>query len=147
MSSTAYLWVKAFHVVGILIWGGTIMGLTNLLVAFGKIPAETRKPILPTAMATGRMMDIGATLTIACAVWLAVGTKVPEGWVMQQGWMHVKLTLVVLGLFSAHGVLRAKLGKYRRGQEPKPLPPALVPILSLVLTAIIVLAIARPIGR
>ena len=72
-------------------------------------------------------------VAIACAVWLAVGTKASSGatWAMKQPWMHIKLTLVVLVVFSLHGLLRGKLGAYRRGKETKPLPGATLPVLSI----------------
>jgi uncharacterized membrane protein len=148
MSHDLYLWVKGFHVVGVLIWGGTLMGLANLLVLYGRANPAVREALLPACVATARMMEIGAVVAIGCAIWIAVGSKALSGaaWPMKQPWMHVKLTLVVVGLFSSHGLLRAKLGKYRRGKQTKALPPAIVPIMSLTLIAIVLLAVARPLG-
>jgi uncharacterized membrane protein len=37
------------------------------------------------------------------------------------GWLHIKLTAVVLGVLSVHGMLRARIKRYSRG-ELKPVP-------------------------
>jgi uncharacterized membrane protein len=148
MSHSLYLWVKGFHIVGVLMWAGSMMGLAQFLIVCGKSSAAVREALLPDCRVAARMMDLGAAIGIGSAIWIAVGSKALSGaaWPMKQPWMHVKLTLVVLILFAAHGILRAKLGKYQRGKETKPLPAALVPILSLTLTAIVLMAVARPIG-
>jgi len=148
MSHSVYLWVKAFHVVGILIWAGAMMSVAHMLVAAGKGNEADRKALIPLATVAARMMDAGALVAIGCAVYLAIGTRswMGEAWVMKQPWMHVKLTIVVLAILGGHGFLRSKLGKYRRGKPTTPVPPVIVPVLSLALIAVVVFAVARPIG-
>ena len=34
------------------------------------------------------------------------------------GWLHIKLTVVVLGILSVHGIVRARVGKFSRGEKP-----------------------------
>lgn len=147
MGHSTYVWVKAFHIVGILIWAGTMMGLANNLVAVGRSGDAARPALLGLARSAAMMMDIGATVTIACAVFLAVKSKAFMGdqWPMKMPWMHVKLTLVVV-IIGFHGFLRVKLGKYRKGKETKPVRPLVVPLLSLSLIAIVIFAVAKPIG-
>lgn len=147
MGLGTYQWVKAFHVAGIVFWAGAMMGLVQLLVAAGKGDEAARKILLPPARTMAFVMDIGATVAIACAVYLAVGTKAFMGdqWPMKLPWMHVKLTIVLL-IIGGHGFLRVKLGKYRKGKDTKPVSPALVPLLTVLLIAVVIFAVARPIG-
>ena len=49
-------------------------------------------------------------------------------------------------MLGLHGITRARLGRYRKGTAIKPLPGFVVPGTIAVVTAIIILAVARPIG-
>lgn len=151
MSHGLYLWVKSFHLVGVFLWGGSMIALAATLTAVGKaaITGATapRDTLLGLAARIARMMEVGSLVAIGCAVWLAVGTRGDgAAWVMKKPWMHVKLTLVVLVLFATHGLLRVKLARYRKGKQPKPLPGFVVPVVIVTMAAILILAVARPIG-
>jgi uncharacterized membrane protein len=148
MSHGLYLWVKAFHILGVVVWAGAMIALGSVLVAIGRANPAGREAAIAGGMATARLMDVGALVAIACGIWVIVGTKASLGaqWALKQPWMHIKLTLVVVALLTTHAVLRIKLGKYRRNAEPKPLPGFVVPVVLVVVAAIVVLAVAHPIG-
>jgi uncharacterized membrane protein len=151
MSQGLYLWVKSFHLIGVFLWGGSMVALAATLVSVGRA-AQTgataaRDTLLGLGKGIARMMELGALVAIGCAVWLAVGTRGDgAAWVMKKPWMHVKLTLVVLVLFATHGLLRVKLARYRKGKQPKALPGFVVPLVIATMAAILILAVARPIG-
>jgi putative membrane protein len=149
MSHSLYLWIKAFHALGVVLWAGGLIALGTALVAIGRARAGEGAAALSAATATARLMDIGAALAIVCGMWVIVGTKAALGaqWALKQPWMHIKLTLVVVVLLSAHGLLRAKLGKFGRGIETRPPPAFLVPVVVAAVAAIAVLAIVQPLSR
>jgi uncharacterized membrane protein len=66
------------------------------------------------AMAT----DIAAALAIGTGIYMAVDHHYFSS---GNAWLHVKLTAVVLGILSVHGILRARIKRYSRG-ELKPVP-------------------------
>jgi uncharacterized membrane protein len=85
---------------------------------------------------TAMIMDLGATLAMACGFVLAFGNT-PIAF-KTGGWLHVKLTLVALTLFAIHGYTRAQVKRFRNGAV-KPLPRALPYVVLVAAAAIIVL--------
>ena len=88
-------------------------------------------------------------LAIGCGLTLAL-TK--NGWhpttnlfaAPGAGWFHLKLTLVVLGVLSVHGLVRARVGKFGRG-EIKPVPGWAWSVLLATIAAVAVLVFVGPI--
>jgi uncharacterized membrane protein len=62
------------------------------------------------------MMDLAATLAIGCGIAMIFGQTPNFLAQPHHGWFHVKLTVVVLGVLSVHGLVRAKVGKFGRGK-------------------------------
>lgn len=81
-------------------------------------------------------MDAGATIAIAAGLTMAFGTT-PIAF-KTGGWLHIKLTLVVVGVLSVHGLVRVKMRKFRNG-DVAPLPNWMLPVLLIALTGIIIL--------
>jgi uncharacterized membrane protein len=78
------------------------------------------------------VMDLGATLAIAMGLWRAL--KVVPTEFANGGWLHMKLTAVVVCILSVHGLARARLGRLRRGEA------AIVPAWAWAVLAVGVLA-------
>jgi uncharacterized membrane protein len=66
------------------------------------------------------VMDLGAAVAIGFGLWLALRHTPNE--FKQGAWLHVKLTAVVVGVLSTHGIARVKIKKFRTG-DARPLPP------------------------
>ncbi len=81
-------------------------------------------------------MDAGATFAMAAGFAVAFGTT-PIAF-KTGGWLHMKLTLVVVGVLSIHGLVRVKMRKFRNG-DVAPLPSWMMPVLLIALTGIIIL--------
>jgi uncharacterized membrane protein len=64
---------------------------------------------------------------------------------MKRPWMHIKLTLVVLSC-SGPTACSVKLARYRKGKQTGALPAFVAPLAIAALSAILVLAVARPLG-
>ena len=67
------------------------------------------------------MMDIAAALAIGCGLAMTFGVSPNFFAAPKSGWFHIKLTIVVLGVLSVHGMVRARVGKVSRG-EPASAP-------------------------
>lgn len=116
-----YLWLKSFHLVGLVTWFAGLFYLVRLFVYAAEAAAEP-EPARGTlrrqyAVMEGRLLRIIATpgliVTFACGV--AMLTRNPA--LLREPWMHVKLTLV-LGLAGYHGWAAAEVRRHARGTWP-----------------------------
>jgi protoporphyrinogen IX oxidase len=139
MSPETLVWIKAFHVFGVLMWMGTMIGLCHIMVAHANADLGARPSFHALERNMGRAMDVGATLAMVFGVIMLL--KVPG--LMKAGYMHAKLALVILAILSTHGFLRVKIRKYREGKVV-PLPGFLAPLLSLVALGVIILVFVKP---
>jgi putative membrane protein len=141
MSTTAYTWISAFHIFGVLMWMGTMIGLANILVAHAEADLGSRPAFHKLGRACAMAMDIGATIAMVFGLIMLFANDAVA--LKQGGYMHAKLTLVVLLLLTSHGFLRVKVRKYREGKVV-PLPVFMPPLLSLTALAVIILVVVRP---
>ena len=95
-----YLWFKAFHIIGVVVWFAGLFYLVRLFVYHVEAneQPEPAKSILKDqyALMEKRLYNLittpGMVLTVAMAIALVVAA--PD--LMKQTWLHVKLTLVLL---------------------------------------------------
>ena len=132
MSADTYAWVLVGHVFGFVVWIGGLLTCISLLHVHPRVEESHRAALTRTEKSIAMLMDMGATLAIACGLLLALDG--PQNEFGHGAWLHIKLTAVVLGILSAHGMVRAKVGKFARG-EIKPLPRWL-PMLVLAAAAV-----------
>jgi putative membrane protein len=138
MSPAAMTWIKAFHLFGVFMWMGTMIGASHILVAHAEADLGSRPAFHGLERRLAIAMDVGATIAIVFGVILLV--KTPG--IMKVGSMHAKLALVV-ALLGVHGLLRAKIRKHREGKVV-PLAGAVPGLLPLISLAIIVLVVVKP---
>jgi uncharacterized membrane protein len=98
------------------VWIGGMFTVYWMLRFHAHAPAEAREKLVLSERSLALMMDIGSALAIGCGIAMIFRTTPnllgrPGG-----GWFHVKLTIVVLGLLPVHGMLRARIKKFSRGQ-------------------------------
>ena len=132
-------YVRALHIFAVLAWGGALVGLTFILRQHSVAADGARADFVELEKGTAMAMDIFATLAMACGVYMII--KIP-GIMSSGGWIHAKLTLVVV-LLGVHGFQRMRVGKYKRG-EVTPNPVWIIPVVELTLFAIVILAAAKP---
>ena len=144
MDPSIYPWVRIAHIIGIVLWVGGLLAVLALLRVHTQVDGVARESLTRVEKATAMVMDLGATLAIAAGLYLAFRSPkffpVPGTAFSSGGWFHIKLTLVVLGPFALHGLARAKIKKFARGQL-KPLPLWVVPVLILAVIGIVVMAV------
>ncbi|SFD69544.1 CopD family protein [Paracidovorax konjaci] len=140
------LWVKAFHIVFVASWFAGLFYLPRIFVNLAMVPNDStaeRERLLLMARKLLRFTTLLAVPALALGLWLYLGYGIGRG--PGNGWMHAKLTVVVLavGYHHACGVLLRKFatGRNRRSHgwfrwfnE--------VPVLLLV--AAVVLVVVKP---
>lgn len=143
MSLDVYQWSLVVHVFAILMWVGSLIGTLHLVVALQEGGAPERPVLVGLARRTAIGMDVGALLAIASGLWLALGA--PINAFTTGGWLHAKLTLVVLLVLVPHVLLRIKVARYRKDRATGRLPAPLFGLVLLAVAAIIALVIVKPI--
>ena len=136
LSPSLYLWVKVLHVAGITLWIAGIWAGIWLLKAHVNVEASSRPALVGAERKAGASMDAGATFAIIGGLLLAFGG--PVNAFKTGGWLHIKLTLVVIGVLSVHGLVRSKMKKYRNG-DLAPLPGWVVPVFLVCVAGIVAL--------
>lgn len=107
-----YLALKSLHLLGVIVWFSGMIWMPQLLARQQESPSvEVRSALGDLARWLMRLV-----ISPAMIVTLALGTALlvmQHGW-LQNGWMHVKLLLVV-ALTGYHGFLAATRRKLAEG--------------------------------
>ena len=135
-------WILAFHVFGVILWLGSLLVLCTLLGLVAEEVGVSKERFL---VAAKRMFDVsanaGALATIGFGIWLIL----LDPSVLRQGWLHIKLLLVVVLI-----VMHARLYRRINALEAEPSGAnrrefAMVHgIVSALLLAILLLVFLRP---
>mgnify|MGYP000399698776 CR=1 FL=1 len=101
--SSAYLWVKAFHIVFVASWFAGLFYLPRILVNLAQVPHDShaeRERLLLMARKLYKFSNIlmVPALVLGLVLWLHYGIGRGPG----NGWMHAKLLVVVLALAYHH---------------------------------------------
>ena len=96
----AYSWFKAFHIVGIVVWFAGLFYLVRLFIyhAEANQEPEPARTILKNQyqIMEKRLYSIITTPGMLVTVAMAIGLLTTEPEILKEGWLHVKLGLVVL---------------------------------------------------
>ena len=115
----AYYWLKAFHIIGVVVWFAGLFYLVRLFIYHAEANAEPE----PAASILKKQYELmekrlyriittpGMIVTVAMAIGLLV---VNPDW-LKQGWMHAKLGFVAILLFYHHYCARL-MKKLWRGE-------------------------------
>jgi putative membrane protein len=136
------LWLKAFHIIGVVTWFAGLFYLPRLFVYHAEAAeAAIRERLKVMERRLLVMTHIGGTLTIV----LGLATLGTEPFYIHAHWLQVKLLLVLL-LVIYHGML-VKLthafAQDRCAWSPRRLR-WFNEIPSVLLIAIVILAVAKP---
>ncbi len=137
------LWVKAFHVIAVITWFAGLFYLPRLFVYHAMAEdsaSRERFKIMERKLYRG-IMTPSMIATLALGIWLLY---LNPAW-LKMGWMHAKLTLVVL-LVGYHHVCLAYMKKFAADANTKSHVFYRwfneVPVLFLI--AIIILVVVKP---
>ena len=110
--SSAYLWIKAFHIIFVATWFAGLFYLPRLLVNLAMVPPDSHAERDRLLLMARKLYRFSSGLMVAALVfgfWLWLGYGVGKG----QGWMHLKLLLVV-GAIGYHHVCRTLLRSFEQ---------------------------------
>ena len=141
------LWVKAFHIIAVVTWFAAIFYLPRLFVYHAMSNAERdqkaneRFKIMERKLYRG-IMTPSMIAVIALGVWLITYNP---AYFMSQGWMHAKLTLIVL-LVGYHHYCGYLLKQFRDDKNTKSHVFFRVfnEIPVFILIAVVILVIVKP---
>jgi uncharacterized membrane protein len=110
MSPETIAWLKAGHLIGVFLWIGGLFTVYWLLRIHTHAPKAAHEKLTLMERSIALMMDLAAALAIGCGLVSAIdqGRFTAPG----SGYFHIKLTVVVLGILSVHGMLRARIKKF-----------------------------------
>lgn len=143
-----YAWLLAAHLIGVILWIGGLFATYWLLRIHVQAPKDVHDKLTLMERSLAMVMDLGATLAIGVGIWMALKHDYshPTSSLFtypHSGWFHAKLAIVVLGILSVHGMVRAKVGKLSRGQTTN-VPQWAWSLLLASIVAIVILVFRRP---
>jgi putative membrane protein len=135
-------WFIVFHLFGVIFWIGGLLIVSTMLAAAADQSGAAQVAILRLAHRLfNSACNAGAAITIAFGILIVINE--PE--VLRHGWMHVKLTLIIV-LIALHVwmYLRSRRIGARPAAAMRREFQALHGLVSVVLLAILVMVIMRP---
>jgi protoporphyrinogen IX oxidase len=139
-----YLWLKALHIIALVCWFAGLFYLPRLFVYHAMSEDDASRErfcVMERKLYRGIMLpSMIATLVFGIGL-----LSLNAGAYFSQGWMHAKLTLVLL-LIGYHHICGAQLKRFARGENRRShvfyrwFNEA--PVLLLI--AIVVLVVVRP---
>lgn len=143
MDPKILLWLKSAHLIALFLWIGGLFAIYWMLRLHAHAPKDAHEKLT--------LMERSIALSTDIAAAVAMGTGIamlfrPEGLLLAQpgaGWLHIKLTLVVLGILPVHGILRGKIKKFGMGNIA-PVPQWLWSLFLAAMTVIVILVIRGP---
>lgn len=140
------LWVKSFHIVFVASWFAGLFYLPRIYVNLAMVSPGSiaeRDRLLLMARKLFRFTTILAVPAIALGIWLWAGYGI--GWGAGNGWMHAKLTMVLL-VIAYHGWCGTILRRFSSGAVDRGHVWFRwfneIPVLMLI--AIVVLVVTKP---
>ncbi|OYU98636.1 MAG: hypothetical protein CFE45_15715 [Burkholderiales bacterium PBB5] len=112
--SSAYLWLKAIHLVFVASWFAGLFYLPRLFVNLAMVPGDShaeRERLLLMARKLYRFTNLLMIAGVALGLWVWLGFGV--GRYAGSGWLHAKLVLVV----AAIGYQHVCLGHLKRFEQ------------------------------
>jgi protoporphyrinogen IX oxidase len=115
----AYYWFKAFHLIGVVVWFAGLFYLVRLFVyhAEAEQESEPARSILKKQyeLMETRLYNIITTPGMLVTVAMAIGLLSTEPEILKSGWLHIKLTFVVL-LLGYHHFCKRIMKKLAAGE-------------------------------
>ena len=143
-----YTWLLTGHLIGVILWMGSMFAVYWLLRLHAHAPKDVLDKLTLMERSLALSMDLAATLAIGTGLVMAFskgGTHPTSNLFAAPGagLFHIKVTIVVLGILPVHGMVRAKVGKFGRGQISN-VPQWMWSLLLIAITAIVILVIRGP---
>ena len=138
-----FLWIKALHIVSVVCWFAGLFYLPRLFVYHAQSQDSTSQERFVTMerkLYRGIMLP-SMIATLVFGIWLM---SLTPGF-LSQGWMHAKLTLVIL-LVGYHHMCGAQLKRFDRGENTRShvFYRWFNEVPVLILLAVVILVVVKP---
>ena len=140
--STAYLWIKALHIVFVASWFAGLFYLPRIFVNLAQVkddsPAE-RERLIIMGFRLYRFASLLMVPALGLGFWLWLGYGVGGGW------LHAKL-VIVISVIGYHHVCRSLLRKFesRSNRRSERWLRVFNEVSVLLFTAAVVLVVVKP---
>ena len=146
MASSAYLWIKAFHIIFVASWFAGLFYLPRFFVNLAEVGADShaeRERLLLMVRKLYRFSGLLMVPALALGLWLWLGYGIGRG--PGSGWMHAKLLLVV-GAVGYHHMCRRLLRGFEQlqGRHTSRWYRVFNEVTVLLFAAIVVLVVVKP---
>lgn len=111
-----YPWLKAVHLISVMIWMAGLLYLPRIYVYHAKVESGSQADSQFKAMERGLLRVVLNPAMIA--VFLTGIALIAATWPIAGGWLHAKLLLVVL-MAGLHGMMSKYRKDFDRGQNRK----------------------------
>ena len=115
--STLYLASKTLHIIFVASWFASLFYLPRIFVNLAMVPADStaeRDRLLLMARKLDRFGSLLMWVALSAGLWMWLGYDFWRG--PGNGWLHAKLTLVLLTI-GVHHFNRAHLRRFERGEN------------------------------
>jgi putative membrane protein len=119
MSPSVYQWVRAAHLISVVLWISGLSTLYWMLRLHDQAHKEMREKLTLMERSLALSSEVTSVVAIACG--LAMALSPINQFTHGGGWLHAKVTVVVLAILSVQGMLRGRVKRFARGQI-KPVP-------------------------
>lgn len=143
LSGSAYLWVKAIHVIAVISWMAGLLYLPRLFVYHASV--QTGSETSETFKIMERRLLKAIMIPAMILAWALGLTMAVDGGLFSQPWFHVKL-LAVLGMTASHVFLaRCKTAFAEdRNTRSQKFFRVLNEVPTLLMIVIVILVILKP---
>jgi protoporphyrinogen IX oxidase len=149
--TTAYLWLKAFHVIAVIAWMAGMLYLPRLFVYHcaaekGSVQSETFKVmerrLLRAIINPAMIATWGLGLWLA---WMGPDSQYQWFWLASGWWLRLKIVLVLL-LSALHGLFARWVKAFAADANPhsQKFYRIINEVPTLLMIAIVILAVVKP---
>ena len=141
--ATAYIWLKAFHIVAVIAWMAGLLYLPRLFVYHSEVPVGS--PQSETFKIMERRLLRAIINPAMTAAWIFGLWMAWEGDLWSQHWFHAKLTLVIL-MSTLHGFLSRWRRDFEKDANTRSAKfyRVMNEVPTLILIVIVIMVIVRP---
>jgi putative membrane protein len=140
MSPSIYQWVRAAHLISVVLWIAGLSTLYWMLRLHDQAPKEMREKLTLMERSLALSTEIASVVAIGCG--LAMALSPINQFTQGGGWLHIKLTVVVIAILSVQGMLRGRVKRFAMGNI-KPVPNWMWTLLLSGVAVSIILAVTK----